>query len=341
MKIFHNVYDELISLDNIFDCWRFFRSGKSGRKEVMEFEHNLEDNLFALREDLKELKYKHSNYHEFVICDPKKRIIHKARIRDRIVHTIVANKLEEIYQPVFISHSYACQEGKGIHKAQKDLMRFAKKASCNYRNNFWYLKCDIKKFFDNIDHEILVNILKNKIKDEKFLCLIKEIIYSFSKDQKGKGLPLGNFTSQWLANIYLNELDYFVKHRLNIKYYLRYADDFLALNKNRDALVEYSALIKRFLNKRLKLQLHKDKVMIKKFSAGIDFVGYKVLPYYIRLRKQTKNRMLEKLDRRQTEFSQNKIGIWEYSQTLNSYLGLLKHANEHKLTNKIIHKQYG
>ncbi|MFH0779276.1 MAG: reverse transcriptase domain-containing protein [Parcubacteria group bacterium] len=337
MKIAHNFYDKLISLENIFRAWRIFRSGKAGKKEVMEFEHNIENNLFALCEELKIGCYKHGGYERFIVRDPTERIIHKAQTRDRVVHTLVAKKLEEIYQPMFIAHSYACQQERGIHKALLDLVKFSRKASMNYRQDFWCLKCDIRKFFDNIDHGVLIDILNQKIKDEKFLQLIKAIVDGFCQGAAGKGLPLGNFTSQWLANIYLNELDYFVKQDLKAQYYLRYADDFLLLNRSRDELERGLAWIGEFLNGELKLELHPDKISIKKFSAGVEFVGYKVLPHHVLLKKSATKRMLAKMDARKSQLRSGEIGQWKYCETLNAYFGWLKHCDSYRLMNEILY----
>lgn len=306
--------------------------------EVMEFWYDLENNLFKLQFELKSLKCKHHKYRKFTIKDPKHRIIHKARVKDRIVHTLVAKKLEEIYQPIFIVNSYACQQERGVHKALNDAIRLSRKTSKNYKQNFWYLKMDIRKFFDNIDHQILMRILQRKIKDKRFLWIIKQIVNSFYNKERGKGLPLGNFTSQWLANIYLNELDYFVKHDLKIKYYLRYADDIIIINDDKIKLNERLSEIGYFLSKNLRLTLHPDKVFIKKFSSGIDWVGYRILPRYVILKKQTKKRMLGKLGKHAQELFINEVKYCQDYEILSSYLGLLKHCNSFELSNKIIHR---
>jgi RNA-directed DNA polymerase len=340
MKIFHNFYNELIEIENIFSAWKAFKSGKSGRKEMLEFGHNLENNLFDLQAELKNFKYRHGEYEKFIVHDPKERCIHKAKVKDRVVHTLVAKKLEEIYQPVFIAQSYACQKDKGIYCALSDLKCFARKLSLNHCRNFWYLKCDVKKFFDNIDQRILIEIIGRKIKDADFLILLDEIIGSFYKETQGKGLPLGNFTSQWLANVYLNELDCFIKRDLRVKFYLRYADDILILDEDKARLEVYLKEIERFVNEKLALKLHENKTIFGKFSQGIEFVGYKVLPHYNTVKRGLKNRMLEKMAERKSLLANQKIGIWKYYETLNSYLGWLKHGHNHKLKNKITYQNY-
>lgn len=324
-------------MENIFSAWEFFKSGKAARKEVLEFAHNSEDNLFGLHLELKNLSYRHSSYDRFIITDPKTRIIHKAKIRDRIVHTLAAKELARLYNPMFISQSYACIKSRGIHKALSDLVIYSRQASRNYTRNFWHLKLDIRKFFDNVDQRILEAILRRKIKDERFLWLIREIIGSYNSGQTGKGLPLGNFTSQWLANIYLNELDYFVKHELKIKYYLRYADDFVCLSEDRKKLEADFIRISDYLSDKLKLRIHEDKIILKKFSSGIDFAGYKVLPHYVLPRRRIAVRMLKNAGQKQIELSQGYISGYQYCQVLNSHLGWLKHCRGYKLSNMVIY----
>lgn len=314
-----------------------FRSGKTRKKDVVHFEYNLENNLFTLHDELRTLTYRHGNYERFIINDPKKREIHKATIIDRIVHTLVAKSLEKIYEPVFIKNSYSCRVNKGIHGALNDIVISTRKSSNNYSKNFWYLKCDIKQFFANIDHRTLIDVLKKKIKDEKLLWLLNQTIGSYNKNPN-KGLPLGNFTSQWLANIYLNELDYYVKHELRIKFYYRYADDFLIFNSNRKYLELYYNNIEKFLYNKLRLNFHKGKTVFSKFNRGIDFVGYRILPHYIIIRKKLRKRMIKKVNNSMMSFVKQEIGYCQHYERLNSYLGWLKHCSGYKLSNNLIHK---
>lgn len=329
------MYDELISFRNLHLAWCDFRLGKSHKEDVIGFEHNLENGLFCLQNELANLKYQHGHYKRFVVNDPKYRIIHKAEVRDRIVHTLVSRKLEEIYQNVFISHSYSCQRKRGTHRALFALAKMCRCQSRNYSYNFWYLKCDIRKFFDNINHDILLEILWRKVKDEKFMWLINQILQSFFCGNLGIGLPLGNFTSQWFGNIYLNEFDYFIKHDLRIKNYVRYADDFLIIANDANVLKNILGKARQFLFGRLKLTIHPNKIVIKKFSAGIDWVGYKIFPHYLVLRKATRKRMFIKLAKRYNEREKVQIGCNQYFATLNSYFGQLHHCRGYKLSQKI------
>ncbi len=293
----HKIFDEIISLENSFLAWKEFRRGKRKKKDVQEFEYNLEDNLFQL-------------------------------------HHAVSRVLYPIFDKSFIFDSYSCRIGKGTHKAISRLESFCRKLSRNNTKNIFALKCDIKKFFDSIDHEILLNLIRNKIKDENAVWLIEIIIESFEKDID-RGLPLGNVSSQLFANIYLNELDQFIKYKLNIRCYIRYCDDFIILDGDKDFLISLIPKIKAFLDINLKLKLHPDKIVIRKYHQGIDFLGYVVLPHYRVLRTKTKKRILRKIKERSIEFKNKVIDENSFNQSLQSYLGVLKHCKGYKIFREI------
>lgn len=176
-------FDKIISLENIFSTWREFRTGKSNRPDVMEFEYNLEDNLFVLHDELSAGVYRHSPYHTFYIYDPKHRVISKATVRDRVVHHLVFKELYRIFDPLFIYHSYSSRLGRGTHLAVNSLARALRAASRNYTRPCFALKCDIRRFFDSVPHGKLMAIIQNKIKDSRFLRLTEEILRSFSTTQ--------------------------------------------------------------------------------------------------------------------------------------------------------------
>ena len=323
----HTNYSNLISIENLFQAWSEFRKGKSKRFDVQEFERHLEDNLFELQESLKNKTYRHGNYQSFYVNDPKQRHIHKAGVSDRVVHHLLYTFLYELFDNSFIYDSYSCRLDKGTHKGVRRLEKFTRKVSKNYTEPCWALKCDIKKFFASVDHEILYQLLVKKIQDQDILWLLKQVIESFNIDNTHKGIPLGNLTSQIFANIYLNELDQFVKHKLKIKYYLRYADDFLVLSNYKDTLQRSLVIIAEFLKNDLKLDLHPDKIVFRNIKWGIDFLGYIVLPHYILPRTKTRRRIFIKL--------KEKMNKDNFNQSLQSYLGYLKHANAYKLTDKL------
>lgn len=272
-----------------------------------------------LHEELKIGSYHCGKYHRFMVNDPKPRIIHKAPVRDRLLHHAIYRKTYPLFDKTFIFDSYSCRIGKGTHKAFNRLVDFARKESKNYTRQCWALKCDIKKFFDSIDHDILLSLLSQRIKDDKLLRLINIIIDSF-ETEKGKGIPLGNLTSQLFANVYLDPLDKFIKHQLRHKYYLRYADDFMLLSHDKNELTNRLGAIDNFLGNNLLLKLHPNKVHMRKLTWGIDFVGYVAKPYYNLPRKKTVRRIIGRIK-----------SISNYNEArLASYLGYLKHSHSKK-----------
>ena len=268
------------------------------------------DNILSLHNDLKNKIYHHGPYQAFNISDPKPRNIHKASVRDRLLHHAIYRILYPYFDKKFIADSYSCRLNKGTHRAMERFKHFTYKVSKNNTRTCWILKCDIRKFFASIDHSKLLYIIGKYIEDENVTWLLSQIITSFDK-----GLPLGNLTSQLLVNIYMNEFDQFVKHRLKAKYYIRYADDFVFLSTNKSELQSLLPEIKDFLDKRLKLELHPDKVFIKTLFSGVDFLGWVHFPDHRVLRTVTKRRMFK-------NFSE---------ETKASYVGMLKHGNTNKL----------
>lgn len=318
-------FEEIISLENLFLAWREFRKGKRSKTDVQEFELHLEDNIFAIYKELKSGAKRQIKYEQFHIIDPKPRIINKTSVAERLIHQAIYRVLMPIFDETFIFDSYSCRKAKGTHKAFARLVKVARRQSKNYYGSCWALKCDIRKFFHSIDHQILINLLSQRIADEKLMNLLKEIIESFEYSP-GKGMPLGNLTSQLFANIYLDPLDKFVKHKLKAKYYLRYADDFILLANNREILLDYLEDIKSFLNERLNLSLHSDKIILRKLNWSLDFVGYVAYPYFNLPRKKTVKKIIKKLE----EIKQKNPG--KLNSSLQSYLGYLKHVNAGSLS---------
>lgn len=320
-------------------AWQKFKSGKAGREEVKEFWFHLENNLFNLFNELTTDEYHHSNYKSFFVKDPKLREIHKAKIKDRIVHQAVHQILVPIFEPIFIYNSYSSRKGKGCHRAVSKFKESIKKATKNNQYNYWIVKCDIEKFFNSIDHQILISLIEKRIKDKLALKLIGEIISSFNL-KLGKGLPLGNTTSQLFANIYLNELDKFVKENLKIKFYIRYNDDFVLIHQSKKYLEKNVFEIREFLRNNLKLNLPENKTIFRKYSWGTDFLGYVVHPNYVLPRKRNRKRLVEVIQKRLKGFNEGKIAYCSLFGTVNSYLGLLKHSNSYNLQQKIKYLTY-
>jgi len=320
-------FKDIVSIDNLLSAWREFVPGKAGKKDVREFYRHLADNIISLHEELENDTYRHGGYIHFRISDPKPRDIHKATIRDRLVHHAIYRVLYPFLSDTFIADSYSCQLGKGTHRAIRRFRTFAGQVSRNNTQTCWILKCDIRKFFASIDHAILMNMLSEYITDQRINTLLREVIQSFCW-QPGKGLPLGNLTSQLFVNVYMNEFDQFMKHTLKVKYYLRYADDFVVMSDNRSWLKGLIPIISNFLTVKLKLTLHPSKVFIKTLASGVDFLGWVHFPYHQVLRTSSKRRML------------NRITENPETSTMQSYLGLLQHGNAYKLAEQVINQTY-
>ena len=300
------------------EAWKEFVKGKRGKHDVQEFSLHLMDNIFALHYELLNHSYKHGGYQAFNICDPKPRNIHKAIVCDRLLHHAIHRKLYPFFDKIFISDSYSCRINKGTHKAINHFRQFGYKVTENNTKSCWVLKCDVKKFFANIHHEILIKILQKYIKDKNILWLLQKVIESFSSGKVGVGLPLGNLTSQLFVNVYMNEFDQFAKHTLKAKYYIRYADDFVLFSEDKDRLERQIDPIQTFLKEKLSLDLHPNKISIKSLASGVDFLGWVHFPNHRILRTQAKRRMIKRVKENPT------------LETLNSYRGLLRHGNTHK-----------
>ena len=319
-KLVH-IYSSLISVDNLLLAWQEFIKGKRNRKDVLQFQLNLIDNIFDLHFDLLTGNYRHGGYKSFKINDPKPRDIHKASVRDRLIHHAIYRILYPFFDLIFIPDSYSCRNNKGTYKAINKLYEYFYIISKNNTKACYILKMDIRKFFANIDHKALLTILQESIADKKIIDLLKNIINSFkSKGNSAVGLPLGNLTSQLLVNIYMNKFDQFVKHKLKEKYYVRYADDFIILHDNYNHLIKLISQIKLFLQQELKLNAHPNKTRIQTMTSGLDFLGYVCFSDHQILRTKTKRRMFERIN------IKNKA----------SYIGLLQHCNSFKLMKKLI-----
>ncbi|MCX6752523.1 MAG: reverse transcriptase/maturase family protein [Candidatus Nomurabacteria bacterium] len=326
-------FEKIISIENLLLAWKEFLRGKRNRKDTQEFQLHLMDNLLSLHNNLKNKTYTHGGYFSFNISDPKPRNIHKAIVRDRLLHHAIYRILYPVFDNKFIHDSYSCRIGKGTHKAMNRFRDFFRKVSKNNTKTCFVLKCDIRKFFANIDHAILKQVLEKHIKDKEIIWLLSQVIDSFHTQPNTKnsaiaeslvkGLPLGNLTSQLLVNIYMNEFDQFMKRKLKVKYYARYADDFVILSEDKNYLENLLQKISEFLEKELKLQLHPNKVSIETVASGIDFLGWIHFPRHRVLRTSTKRRMLKNIA------NNPKL------ETVQSYFGMLKHGNTFKLSKTI------
>lgn len=266
----------------------------------------------------------HGRYYAFNISDPKPRHIHKASVRDRVLHHALYRLLYPFFERTFIADSFSCQLEKGTHKALNRFRALARCVSRNHTRTCWVLKCDITKFFASIDHGILLYLLSLYIPDQNILWLLERVIQSFNTPGiPGIGLPLGNLTSQLFVNIYMNEFDQYVKHHLKVKHYIRYADDFVLLSDGRMWLEEQIEPIRSFLWDCLRLSLHPRKVSIETVASGVDFLGWVHFPDHRVLRTATKRRMIQRLVHHPS------------FEMVQSYRGLLTHGNAEKLKFKV------
>jgi len=321
---FNHTYEHIISLENLLEAWKEFVRGKRNRKDVQEFERNLMSNVLSLHKELSDKSYKHSAYEAFSISDPKPRDIHKASVRDRLLHHALYRELYPFFNRTFISHSYSCRLNKGTHRALNAFRDFARKVSKNHTKTVWVLKCDIRKFFASIDQAVLLQIIRNYIPDSNIIALIERIIGSFHAIKEGVGLPLGNLTSQLFVNIYMNQFDQWMKHKMKAKHYIRYADDFVILSLDKNWLIKLVPKIAEFLEEHLKLSLHPNKVYIKSFTSGVDFLGWVHFHDHRILRTVSKKRMFRNIKKQEGK-----------QKTVQSYLGLLSHGNTEILAKKI------
>ena len=344
MKSYKNLYENIFSHETLFLAYKKARKGKTLKNYVIEFEKDLNKNLMDLHNELKNQTYKPKPLETFILRDPKTRTISKSDFRDRIIHHAIVNILEPIFEKIFIYDSCANRKGKGNLFALKRFNIFKRKVSENGKiilnkfndNNYVYgycLKCDIKHYFQEVNHEILIKIIKKKIADEKVIWLIERILNNYS-NKRGSGMPLGNLTSQFFANIYLNELDYFIKHKLKAKYYLRYVDDFVILHEFKEQLEKWKEQIQTFLEENLKIELHKDKSKIIPLSRGIDFVGFRNFYYFRLLRK----RNIRKIRAKIKEYEKGEMDFNAFYESFQGWNAYARWADSYKLREELFER---
>lgn len=333
------MFDEICSFQNLHLAYLKARKCKRYRNEILKFGFNLEENLLKLQEELLSKSYRHGGYRKFIVCDAKKRHIKAAPFRDRVVHHALCNIIEPIFDRGFIYDTYACRREKGTHKAIKRLGKFIKSANTTLKEKkinllvpkIYCLQCDISKYFDSINHEILLKIIEKKITEKDTLWLIREILSSSCEKKQGTGIPIGNLTSQLFANVYLNELDQFAKHALKTRYYIRYMDDFLVLDLDKKKLHKIKKQMREFLKEKLKLKLHPKKANVFPISKGIDFLGYQIFGDYRLLRKSTVKRFIKRTKSYQKRLIKRLISQEKFDNSLQSWLVYAKRANSWRL----------
>lgn len=323
MKRYNNLFDKIVSLDNLYEADKRARRQKSHRPEVMLFDKNKDKLLLDLQRKLINGEYETSEYYVFKIYEPKEREIFKLPYYpDRIVHHAIMNIMEPIWVSAFVKGTYSCIRKRGIHKALKDV-KFALKDEVNTQ---YCLKLDIRKFYPSIDHDILKTIIRKKIKDKRLLSLLDEIIES------AQGVPIGNYLSQFFANLYLTYLDHWIKEQKKVRYYFRYSDDIVILGRDKQELRNLLYDIQNYLNNKLKLSFKDNWQIFKVDSRGIDFVGYRVFHTHTLLRKRIKKKFCKKINKLNKKQNLDKD---TYKQKICSYIGWIKYCNGRNLLNKM------
>ncbi len=320
MKRHGQLFDQVTSMDNMWTAYQKARRGKSKKSAIVRFSKNPEQRLVAIQRSLMDNTFTTSRYDTKWVYEPKARLIYVLPFApDRIVQHALMNILEPIWDGLFIYDSYACRVGKGLHAGSRRVME-------SVRQYKYCLKCDISKFYPSVLHDTLFEIINRKIKCSRTLNLLRDIVYSMPG---GRNIPIGNYTSQWFGNLYLNELDQYLKHEHRIKAYVRYCDDFVLFHDSRQFLAEMAVVIKEFVGSRLGLTLSKCDLF--PVNQGVDFLGYRHFRKYLLLRKNTAKRVKRRLALLPQLLRAEQINIESYRGLLMSTLGWLRWANCHNL----------
>ena len=332
MKRHGNIFEGIISFDNLLLASHKAMKGKKFKSSTGSFYFNLENEIFDLQEELRKGIYHPSQYTQFEIREPKVRKICCSEFKDRVIHHAICNKIEPIFESRAIYDSYACRVGKGAHAALFRCQKFTK--SFNY-----FLKCDIRKFFESIDHLVLKKLIRKVFKDYKLISLLDFIIdHKVPGNFDGKGLPIGNLTSQHFANFYLGELDHFIKDCLRVKGYVRYMDDFILFAENKNTLHGQLEKIRLFLHENLKLILKEKVTMIAPTFEGVPYLGFRVFPGMIRLKRENLVRMRRTITKKEKLFKRGIITEKSLIQSVNSILAHVSHMDSLGARRKIIEK---
>ena len=330
MKTYKHLYENVCDFENIYLAYRKARKGKRGRAQPAMFERVQDDELLALQEELQTQSYTPGAYHSFFIHDPKKRLISAAPFRDRVVHHALCRVMEPIWDVKFIHDSYANRVGKGTHRALDRTQEFSRR----YK---YFLQCDVRQFFPSIDHAILKTEFSRRVQDDKFLWLCETILKSgegvlaneyemnyFAGDtlfsaNRPRGLPIGNLTSQFWANVYMNDFDHFVKRELKCAAYIRYVDDFVLFSNDKKQLAEWRAqIIQKTAS--LRLTLHEECAQIFPTNTGIPFLGFRIYPEYRLLKTRKAIHFRRKLNSLLKEYAKGWVDFPKLNQTIQSWI---------------------
>jgi retron-type reverse transcriptase len=343
MRRVNNLWNHLTSFPNLVRAAEKASRGKRSFPNVAQFLFDLENQLCRLQDELRSKQYRPGPYRTFQICEPKPRMISAAPFRDRVVHHALCRVLEPIYERSFIFDSYACRRRKGTHAAVNRLTHFA-------RANKYVLKCDIRRCFPSVDHEILKARVARKIKDRDVLWLVNTIVDHsnpqepvcdwfpgdglFTPAERRRGLPIGNQTSQFFANVYLDPFDHFVQEQLHCGYYIRYVDDFVILGNDKNRLAEVRTRCREYLAG-LRLRLHPRKSEISRVADGTNFLGYRLFPDHRRLARSNVVRMQRRLRGLQKRYANGRICAADIHRRLMSWIGHAQHADSYRLRERL------
>ena len=329
-KTHRDLFSRLCEYDNLQLAFMKARKRKSSKEYVKRFEEQLQLELVKLQWELLTGIYRPRPLKTFTVRDPKTRKISASNFRDRVVHHAICNLLEPIFERRFIHDTFANRKGKGTKATLERMDAFLRRVSGPQGEGF-ALKADIRKYFESVDQKKLLEILGRKVKDRQLLQLISIILQNHKSDRPGKGMPLGNLTSQFFANVFLGELDYFVKHGLGAKHYLRYVDDFVILGRSREQLEGWQKRIGVFLQDELRLQLHPDKTKIISLRSGVPLVGFRVFRHYKLLKKNAARRIFRRLD----GFERKRAAPQTVRQSVAGLMGYLHMGNTFRLRERV------
>ena len=360
-----------ISINEIFDAYYRCRSNKRNTANALAFEVDFESNLLELWKEINDNRYQIGRSIAFIVDKPVKREIFAADFRDRIVHHLIIGKLNPYFEKQFIYDSYACREGKGTHFGIRRVDRFIRQCSENYTKDCYILKLDVQGFFMHIDRDILYRRLRSFIMERyhavdrgRVIELCHKVIYcdparhciikgrrsdwddlprskSLFHSPPGCGLPIGNLTSQVLANFYMDRFDHFIKHDLGIRYYGRYVDDFIIIHQDRDYLKGLISRIANFLDSELHLTLHPRKIHLQHYNKGVAFLGTFIKPGRIYIGRRTKGNFYQAIQQHNTIARDHRPSVVEqqaFLSSMNSYLGIMKHYRTYRLRKKMLWK---
>ncbi|HPQ72141.1 MAG TPA: reverse transcriptase domain-containing protein [bacterium] len=344
-KTFKHLFERITDFQNLLFAAKKAQKGKRYRESTLAFNFNLESNLFELQRELRSKTYAPGSYRDFIVRDSKQRLISAAPYRDRVVHHAVMNVIEPLFDPIFISDTYACRQGKGTHAALFRFREFLKRRR-------YVLKCDIQKYFQTIDHEMLLDKLRCRIADRDAIWLLERIVGSrdfnnvapavyfpgddlFTPHVRCRGIPIGNLTSQFFANLYLNDFDHHLKEKLRVGEYLRYVDDFCVFGDDKTRLNDVRAAIIDLLAGH-RLRLHDGKSRIHTLKEGVEFLGFRHLPDRIRVRSENVKRFKRRMRKLQEKHKRDKVSLDRIKASVVSWIAHSSYANSHKLREELI-----